>query len=52
MEITGADPLPYGIAPNRTVIDELIGHAASQRILDTRPAVESLFAERTLDLTG
>jgi 4,5-dihydroxyphthalate decarboxylase len=52
MEITGADPLPYGIAPNRAVIEELIEHAVSQRILDRRPAVESLFAESTLDLTG
>jgi 4,5-dihydroxyphthalate decarboxylase len=52
MEITGADPLPYGIAPNRAVIEELIEHAMSQRILDRRPAVESLFAESTRDLTG
>lgn len=52
MEITGADPLPYGIAPNRGVIEELIEHAVSQRILDRRPAVESLFAESTVDLTG
>jgi 4,5-dihydroxyphthalate decarboxylase len=52
MEITGADPLPYGIAPNRAVIEELIEHATSQGILDRRPAVESLFAESTRDLTG
>jgi 4,5-dihydroxyphthalate decarboxylase len=52
MEITGTDPLPYGIAPNRGVIEELIEHAVSQRILDRRPAVESLFAEATRDLTG
>ncbi|WP_220039968.1 hypothetical protein [Nonomuraea aridisoli] len=52
MEITGADPLPYGIAPNRVVIDELIGHATRQGILDTRPEVESLFAESTVDLSA
>jgi 4,5-dihydroxyphthalate decarboxylase len=52
MEINGADPLPYGIAPNRAVIEELIEHAMSQGILDRRPAVESLFAESTRDLTG
>jgi 4,5-dihydroxyphthalate decarboxylase len=52
MEITGEDPLPYGIAPNRGVIEELIEHAVSQRILDERPAVESLFAESTVGLTG
>jgi 4,5-dihydroxyphthalate decarboxylase len=52
MEITGADPLPYGVEPNRAAIEELIGHAVSQRILERRPAVESLFAEGTLDLTA
>jgi 4,5-dihydroxyphthalate decarboxylase len=52
MEITGADPLPYGIAPNRAVIEELIAHATRQRILDRAPSVESLFAESTRDLTG
>lgn len=52
MEITGADPLPYGIEPNRAAIEELIGHAVSQRILDRRPDVESLFAEGTRDLIG
>ncbi len=52
MEITGEDPLPYGIAPNRSAIEELIEHAVSQRILDERPAVESLFAESTVGLTG
>jgi 4,5-dihydroxyphthalate decarboxylase len=52
LEITGADPLPYGIEPNRAMIDELIDHAVSQRILDRRPAVDSLFAEGTLELTA
>jgi len=33
MDITGADPLPYGIEPNRSVIEELIGHAVNQHIL-------------------
>jgi 4,5-dihydroxyphthalate decarboxylase len=52
MEITGADPLPYGVEPNRAVIEELIGHAVDQRILERRPAVESLFAAGTLDLVA
>jgi 4,5-dihydroxyphthalate decarboxylase len=52
LEITGADPLPYGVEPNRRVIDELLDHAVAQRILERRPAVESLFAEGTLDLVG
>jgi len=52
LEITGADPLPYGLAPNRATIEELIDHAMRQKILDRRPAMETLFAERTLDLTA
>jgi 4,5-dihydroxyphthalate decarboxylase len=44
MEITGGDPLPYGIEPNQAAIEELIGHAMRQKILTRRPAVEDMFA--------
>ncbi len=52
MAITGTDPLPYGIAPNRAMIDQLIRHAVSQRILDRPRAAEALFPESTHDLTA
>ena len=52
MAITGADPLPYGIAPNRAMIEQLIRHAVTQRILNEPPAVETLFPESTHDLVG
>jgi 4,5-dihydroxyphthalate decarboxylase len=52
MGITGEDPLPYGIAPNRAMIDQLISHAVRQRILDRPPAVADLFPESTHDLTA
>ncbi|HZO61770.1 MAG TPA: hypothetical protein VFB35_02200 [Gaiellaceae bacterium] len=52
LEITGADPLPYGIEPNRQAIEELIGHALAQRILSRRPLLERLFAAGTLELVG
>lgn len=52
MEITGDDPLPYGIAPNRPMIEQLIGHAVRQRILESPPTVEDLFPESTHDLTA
>jgi 4,5-dihydroxyphthalate decarboxylase len=42
--ITGSDPLPYGLEPNRSVVEELIGHALRQKILRRRPDVDSLFA--------
>src|SRR5919204_946874 len=43
-ELVGGDPLPYGIEPNRAVIEELLDHAVAQKILRRRPAVEELFA--------
>jgi 4,5-dihydroxyphthalate decarboxylase len=49
---TGADPLPYGIAPNRAAIERLLDHAVTQHILRERPTVESLFAAGTHDLAG
>lgn len=52
LEITGGDPLPYGVAPNRATIEQLIDHAVSQGILARRPAVESLFPESTHDLVA
>ncbi len=47
-DITGGDPLPYGVEPNRAAIEELIEHAVAQKILARRPAVENLFAESTV----
>ena len=51
MAITG-DPLPYGIAPNREVIEELIGHALTQGIITKPVTVEQLFVPSTLGLVG
>jgi 4,5-dihydroxyphthalate decarboxylase len=49
MAITG-DPLPYGIEPNRRVLDELMGHAVTQRIITRRMDIEELFAPGTHSL--
>ena len=43
-EITGGDPLPYGVEQNRATIEELIEHAVRQKILRRRPDIETLFA--------
>lgn len=48
----GADPLPYGIEPNRAVLEELIGHAMTQGILTKPVEIESLFAPSTRELSG
>ncbi|MEE8529025.1 MAG: ABC transporter substrate-binding protein [Gammaproteobacteria bacterium] len=50
MEIAG-DPLPYGIAPNRRVLENLITHATTQKILKKTVEIESVFAPSTLELT-
>lgn len=52
MEITGRDPLPYGIAPNRQTLTEVIQYAQEQRIIDRPPSLEELFASSTHGLVG
>jgi 4,5-dihydroxyphthalate decarboxylase len=51
MAISG-DPLPYGIAPNRKVIEELIGHALTQGIITQSVTVDQLFAPSTRGLVA
>jgi 4,5-dihydroxyphthalate decarboxylase len=51
MDITG-DPLPYGIAPNRRVLEALIKHSVTQGIIPRPVAVEELFAAGTHALVG
>ena len=52
MQITSADPLPYGIAPNRAMIDQLIRYAVDQQILTRPVAAEDLFPGSTHHLTA
>jgi len=51
LAITG-DPLLYGIAPNRKVIDALIGHALTQGIITRPVTAEELFAPSTHGLVA
>jgi 4,5-dihydroxyphthalate decarboxylase len=50
LEITGRDPLPYGVAPNRAMLEALIGYAREQQIIARVFAVEELFAPATVGL--
>jgi 4,5-dihydroxyphthalate decarboxylase len=52
MDITGEDPLPYGLASNREMLELLLDHAMRQGILTDRPRLEDLFADGTEDLLG
>ncbi|MEO5700098.1 MAG: ABC transporter substrate-binding protein [Casimicrobiaceae bacterium] len=51
LAITG-DPLPYGIAPNRAVLEELVGSAREQGIINRPVAIDELFARGTRDLVA
>lgn len=51
-EVTGADPLPYGLPPNRPVLEELLRAAADQGILRRPVVLEDVFAAGTQELTG
>lgn len=46
------DPLPYGIEPNRRVLENLIGHAMAQGILRRPVSVDEVFAPSTRALIG
>ena len=43
LQTTGADPLPYGVEPNRAMLEQLMEYAMDQRIL-TRPVdIDEMF---------
>jgi 4,5-dihydroxyphthalate decarboxylase len=46
------DPLPYGLDPNRAMIDEFIGHTLTQGVIRRPVRAEDVFAEETLTLIG
>jgi 4,5-dihydroxyphthalate decarboxylase len=52
MDITGKDPLPYGIAPNRQALDEVIASALEQKIITKAVTAEELFPRNTHALVG
>ncbi len=52
MAITGADPLPYGIAPNRRMLQQAITSAREQGIIDHDVALGDLFPANTQALVG
>ena len=52
MQITGADPLPYGIDANRAPLQEALQSALEQGIIDRVPPLEELFAAGTQTLSA
>jgi 4,5-dihydroxyphthalate decarboxylase len=51
-DITGKDPLPYGVEPNRRMLESLIGYAREQQIIPRRLDIEELFVRDTVGMTG
>lgn len=47
MAITGADPLPYGIEPNRRMLEQAVESAHEQGIIERPVALEQLFPANT-----
>ena len=52
MDITGRDPLPYGIEPNRAMIQEVIDSALEQKVLTRKVTIEQLFPAQVMGLVG
>ena len=52
MQVTGADPLPYGIAPNRAMLQAAVDAALTQGIITAPVSVDVLFAVGTHDLVA
>jgi 4,5-dihydroxyphthalate decarboxylase len=44
LKVTGADPLPYGVEPNRAMLEQLMEFALAQRILTRPVGVDDVFA--------
>jgi 4,5-dihydroxyphthalate decarboxylase len=51
MDIIG-DPLPYGIEPNRQMLEAIVQYSVEQGILSKSVAVEELFPRNTRSLTA
>ena len=52
MAVTGADPLPYGIEPNRQALQDALAAAVEQGIVERAPSLEELFPPNTHHLTA
>jgi len=52
LQVMGFDPLPYGVAPNEQVLNELIESGLRQQILSPTNGWEDYFCRSTLGLTG
>ena len=52
MAITGADPLPYGLEPNRRMVEAVVRYAVEQGIISQPASLEELFAQGCHELSA
>jgi 4,5-dihydroxyphthalate decarboxylase len=52
MEITGKDPMPFGVEPNRAMIEAINQYATEQKIIPRPFRMDEIWAKGTLDLVG
>jgi ABC-type nitrate/sulfonate/bicarbonate transport system substrate-binding protein len=52
LELTGGDPLPYGLDPNREVLEQFLRACTDQKILARPVKLDDVFAEGTHHLVG
>ena len=52
MEITGRDPVPFGIEPNRKALEEIVRFATAQEILTKPVSIDEMFAPSVRGLVG
>ena len=46
-EIFGKDPYPYGVKPNRKMLETLVDFSHEQGLISKKPGIDELFAEST-----
>ena len=51
-EITGKDPMPFGVEPSRAMIEAINQFATEQKIIPRPFKMEEIWAKGTLDLIG
>lgn len=51
-EITGKDPMPYGVEPNRAMLEAINQYATEQKIIPRPFKMDEIWAKGTLDLVG
>lgn len=52
MEITAKDPMPFGVEPNRAMIEAINQYATEQKIIPRPFKMDEIWAKGTLDLVG